>query len=185
MKKLVALRDLEEIKRQGKTVCQVDGDTLITPAARDFAQESGITFSSRLDSPACCDSTGKEASGSHQGIDSELIYKALKTMMEKGLLKDAANSASDRKYTAERDDKGLKLVRGNSVKMDCFDWHLTYEEIDYVIEGTLTVAVNGKTFTAKAGDILFVPSGSQVVWGSPDQAKIFYSTYPANWADLS
>ncbi|MDU4145352.1 cupin domain-containing protein [Clostridium sp.] len=65
-----------------------------------------------------------------------------------------------------------------------FDWELTYEEIDYVIEGTLTVELNGKTYTAHAGDVLFVPSGSKVVWGSPDKAKIFYATYPANWADL-
>ncbi|MCT8977205.1 cupin domain-containing protein [Clostridium sp. CX1] len=65
-----------------------------------------------------------------------------------------------------------------------FDWELTYEEIDYVIEGTLTVEINGKTYTAHAGDVLFVPSGSKVVWGSPDKARIFYTTYPANWADL-
>lgn len=65
-----------------------------------------------------------------------------------------------------------------------FDWELTYEEIDYVIEGTLTVEINGKTYTAHAGDVLFVPSGTKVVWGSPDKARVFYTTYPANWADL-
>lgn len=65
-----------------------------------------------------------------------------------------------------------------------FEWELTYEEIDYVIEGTLTVEINGKTYTAYPGDVLFVPSGSKVVWGSPDKAKVFYTTYPANWADL-
>nr|WP_245330754.1 cupin domain-containing protein [Acetoanaerobium pronyense] len=65
-----------------------------------------------------------------------------------------------------------------------FDWNLTYEELDYVIEGTLTVTIDGKTLTANKGDILYVPSGSNVTWGSPDKAKIFYVTYPANWADL-
>ncbi|WP_411682198.1 cupin domain-containing protein [Clostridium thailandense] len=65
-----------------------------------------------------------------------------------------------------------------------FDWELTYEEIDYVIEGTLTVEINGKTYTAHAGDVLFVPSNTKVVWGSPDKARVFYTTYPANWADL-
>lgn len=65
-----------------------------------------------------------------------------------------------------------------------FEWELTYEEIDYVIEGTLTIEIDGKTFTAYPGDVVFVPSGSKVVWGSPDKARVFYSTYPANWADL-
>lgn len=61
-----------------------------------------------------------------------------------------------------------------------FNWELDYEEIDYVIEGTLTVTINGKTFTAYPGDVLYVPSGSKVVWGSPDKAKLFYIAYPAN-----
>ncbi|MEG0297377.1 MAG: cupin domain-containing protein [Clostridium sp.] len=65
-----------------------------------------------------------------------------------------------------------------------FEWELTYEEIDYVIEGTVTVEINGKTYTANEGDVLFVPKNSKVVWGSPNKARLFYTTYPANWADL-
>jgi ethanolamine utilization protein EutQ len=71
-----------------------------------------------------------------------------------------------------------------TIEKSSFEWELCYEEIDYVIEGTLTVTINGKTFTAYPGDVLYVPSGSKVVWGSPDKAKVFYTTYPANWADL-
>lgn len=71
-----------------------------------------------------------------------------------------------------------------TIEKSSFEWELCYEEIDYVIEGTLTVEINGKTFTAYAGDVLSVPSGSKVVWGSPDRARVFYTTYPANWADL-
>lgn len=65
-----------------------------------------------------------------------------------------------------------------------FDWTLSYQEVDYVIEGTLTVTIDGKTLTAYPGDVVFVPAGSKVTWGSPDRAKVFYVTYPANWADL-
>lgn len=65
-----------------------------------------------------------------------------------------------------------------------FDWKLTYEEIDYVIEGTLCVTIDGKQYCANPGDVVFVPANSQVVWGSPNHAKIFYTTYPSNWADL-
>lgn len=71
-----------------------------------------------------------------------------------------------------------------TIEKSSFEWELSYEELDYVIEGILTITINGKTFTAYPGDVLFVPSGSKVVWGSPDKARIFYATYPANWADL-
>lgn len=70
-----------------------------------------------------------------------------------------------------------------TIEKSSFEWELCYEEIDYVIEGTLKVTINGKTFTAYSGDTLYVPSGSKVIWGSPDKAKVFYTTYPANWAD--
>ena len=50
-------------------------------------------------------------------------------------------------------------------------------------EGSVTI--DGKKYTAHAGDVLFVPSGSKVIWGSPDKARILYATYPANWADLT
>jgi ethanolamine utilization protein EutQ len=62
-----------------------------------------------------------------------------------------------------------------------FEWVMEgYEEIDYVIEGTLTVSIDGRTFTAKPGDVFFVPSGAKVVWGSPDNAKVFFATYVTN-----
>ena len=59
-----------------------------------------------------------------------------------------------------------------------FDWELSYEEIDYVVEGSLTVEVDGKSFTAHAGDMFFLPNGSKVVM-SADKARVFYATYPA------
>lgn len=59
-----------------------------------------------------------------------------------------------------------------------FEWELSgYEEIDYVIEGTLTVSVNGTPYTGHPGDVFFIPSGSKVVWSSLDKAKMFYATY--------
>ncbi|WP_342429384.1 cupin domain-containing protein [Neobacillus sp. FSL H8-0543] len=70
-----------------------------------------------------------------------------------------------------------------TIEKSSFEWELCYEEIDYVIEGTLTISINGKTFTAYPGDVVYVPSGSKVIWGSPDKVKLFYTTYPANWSD--
>lgn len=216
MKKLICAKDVENLDKQGKKVFYIDSDTIITAAAADAAKLCGIGFSSEAH---CCEEktpqTGKAGEGE---IDSKMIYAALKTMLDKGLLNGMFDSNPDQPYIAERDCGGLKLIRGSSVKMDVFDtgnpsnkvfyqeliskddcsmsagfltiekssfeWELCYEEIDYVMEGTLTLEINGKTFTAYAGDVLCVPSGSKVVWGSPDRARVFYTTYPANWADL-
>ena len=216
MKKLICAKDVESMDKQGKKVFYIDSDTIITAAAADAAKLCGIEFSN---ASSCCEARASEPGKAAQGeIDSQMIYAALKTMLDKGILNGMFDSSPDQPYFAQRDCGGLKLIRGSSVKMDVFDtgnpnnkvffqelvskddssmsagfltieksnfeWELSYEEIDYVIEGTLTVEINGKTFTAHAGDVLSVPSGSKVVWGSPDRARVFYTTYPANWADL-
>jgi ethanolamine utilization protein EutQ len=223
MKKLICVKDIENLEKQGKKVFHIEADTIITPSAKDAARLNGIEFSYEAE---CCEATAqcaaektsKPENTAAGEIDSNVIYTVLKAMLEKGLLNGMFDNNSNQPYMAEHGWGGLKLVRGSSVKMDyfdtgnpdnkvyfqeliskddskmsagfltieksSFDWELCYEEIDYVIEGTLTVTIDGKTFTACAGDVLFVPSGSKVTWGSPDKARIFYATYPANWADL-
>ncbi|HBV88912.1 MAG TPA: ethanolamine utilization protein [Desulfosporosinus sp.] len=63
-------------------------------------------------------------------------------------------------------------------------WLLNYDEVDYIIEGDFVLEVEGKVFHAKAGDVVYIPKGSQVVFSSPTFCKVFYCTYPANWADF-
>lgn len=66
-----------------------------------------------------------------------------------------------------------------------FDWELCYDEVDMILEGTVSVTINGKTLTANQGDVLLVPKGSKVTWGCQNECgRLFYATYPANWPDL-
>ena len=62
-----------------------------------------------------------------------------------------------------------------------FDWTLNYDEIDYVIDGTLEIVVDGKTVTGNRGDILFIPKGSKIKFSAPNFARFMYVVYPANW----
>ncbi len=64
-----------------------------------------------------------------------------------------------------------------------FDWTLKYDEVDYIIDGTLEIIVDGKTSSASKGDIIFIPKNSKVTFNTPDEARFMYVTYPANWAD--
>jgi len=64
-------------------------------------------------------------------------------------------------------------------------WQLTYDEIDYIIEGEFELRINGMVYKCKPGDVLSIPKGSSVVFGSPSYAKVFYVTYPANWEEIS
>ncbi|WP_019851564.1 cupin domain-containing protein [Desulfitobacterium sp. PCE1] len=69
-----------------------------------------------------------------------------------------------------------------TIEKSSFDRKLNCEEIQIVLEGSLAVTINGKTFEACQGDVLHVPKGSQVTWSSSGYVKIFCVTYPANRA---
>ncbi|WP_028255351.1 cupin domain-containing protein [Veillonella magna] len=62
-----------------------------------------------------------------------------------------------------------------------FDWTLNYDEIDYVIEGTLSIIIDGRTVTAGPGEIIFIPKGSTIKFSVPEKARFMYVTYPADW----
>lgn len=62
-----------------------------------------------------------------------------------------------------------------------FDWTLNYDEIDYVIEGSLTIIKNGKSVTAGPGEIILIPKGSVIRFSVPGKARFLYVTYPADW----
>jgi ethanolamine utilization protein EutQ len=65
---------------------------------------------------------------------------------------------------------------------DSFPWKLDYDEIDYVLEGELHVTIDGRVLVAKVGDVVSIPKGSRIVFGTPSRVKVFYVTYPADWA---
>ncbi|QOX64050.1 DUF861 domain-containing protein [Anoxybacterium hadale] len=60
-------------------------------------------------------------------------------------------------------------------------WTLSYDEVDYVVEGEFTIKTGGRLYTMKPGDVFHIPKGTSVVFGSPSFCKVFYVVYPANW----
>jgi ethanolamine utilization protein EutQ len=232
MKKLVCEKDIQKLVSEGKKVCYVTEDTLVTPSAKDAARTAGIEISCGEEPKGCCSApaaapaacaapAAAPAAAEVPGeISSDVVYQLLKTLADKGLLGDLFASAGvspDAPYACEQDVSGLKVVRGNTVRMDEFfegnprvtyqelidknssnissglliidhdtyEWTQNYDENDYVIEGDFVVTINGRSYTAHAGDCIFIPNGATVVMGSKDCCcKVFYNTYPSNWADL-
>ncbi|SCI09737.1 Ethanolamine utilization protein eutQ [uncultured Roseburia sp.] len=66
-----------------------------------------------------------------------------------------------------------------------FDWTLNYDEIDYIIEGTLSIIKNGKKVTAGPGEIILIPHGSSIQFQVEEHARFLYITYPADWANTT
>lgn len=64
-----------------------------------------------------------------------------------------------------------------------FDWLLDYDEIDYIIEGKLTIIVDGRKTSAEKGELILIPKGSKIQFSVTGFARFLYVTYPADWAN--
>ncbi|ACZ18321.1 cupin domain-containing protein [Thermanaerovibrio acidaminovorans] len=63
-----------------------------------------------------------------------------------------------------------------------FKWTLRYDEVDYVIDGTLEIVVDGRRVVGHKGDVIFIPANSTIHFSTPDFVRFLYVTYPADWA---
>lgn len=75
-------------------------------------------------------------------------------------------------------DDGCSMNAGFITIETCnFEWECACQELYHIVEGTLTVNVDGKVYTANPGDSVFFPKGAKVIFGSPNKMKAFYATY--------
>ena len=74
------------------------------------------------------------------------------------------------------------MAAGFMAWKECFfPWTLKYDEVDIVLEGELHIRSAGQTVIAKAGDVIFIPKGSSIEFGTPTTVRFFYVTYPADY----
>ena len=158
MKKLICTKEVEAAAAKGEKVIYIECNTLITPSAKDAAAEHGIEFSTE-GCPCCAPAEPAPAApapapaapaaqaSSQGGIDSELIFKALTAMMEKGMLGDImALAGNDLPYVSEKScDGAVKLVKGSTAKWEPLD---TGNPADKVFYNELINADDGSSMGA-------------------------------------
>ena len=91
---------------------------------------------------------------------------------------------SDKVYTKDLTTLSVSPRLGMGVmemEKTTFPWHLEYDEADIVLEGTLSIIQNGVTKTAKKGEMLYIPKGSDISFSVPEYARFVYVTYPVDW----
>ena len=65
-----------------------------------------------------------------------------------------------------------------------FPWTLTYDEVDVVLEGELVIRRGAEMVRGGPGDVIFIPKGSSITFGTPSRVRFMYIAYPANWSEL-
>lgn len=162
--------------------------TIITPAARSRAHELRVTFDDTGDGPATAAPQGA-ADPAQTGSCERIVDPS-------GLVLVRGQTVRLGKFTGAGPDRNIGLTdvisgRDGSPmtagimswrREDAFPWFLDYDEIDMVLEGVLQITIDGRVLEGKAGDVFYIPKGSSIVFGTPHRTRVFYVTYPADWA---
>jgi len=60
-------------------------------------------------------------------------------------------------------------------------WTLNYDEIDIVLEGELVITRGSELVRGGVGDVIYIPKGSSITFGTPSHARFVYVVFPVNW----
>lgn len=180
---------------------------LVTPLARDRAAELGVKLESEGSAPTPIPSA---ASAPTTSSDDDLTQR-IRTLVTSMLANDVTAAAASRtrpvKLCRAADavtepfpypgpKPGQQVRTGDVVTSDdgspmaagymtltegSFPWEFSYDEIQIVLEGELRIGTPEGTRIATPGDIMYVPKGSRITFGTPSWTKFVYVTFPADW----
>ncbi|MHB8879397.1 MAG: cupin domain-containing protein [Myxococcaceae bacterium] len=157
-------------------------EAVITPAAWSKGRELGVTF----DQSATTATTPQQACCERVKDPSGLVVVRGNTVR----LGKFAGAGPDRNVGLSdliTGGDGSPMTAGimSWGREDSFPWTLDYDEVDLVLEGVLHITIDGRVLEGKPGDVFYIPKGSRIVFGTPRRTRVFYVTYPADWAAAS
>lgn len=186
MKTCISLNMLRELSTDSRTIC-LDENSVLSPSAKDYAREKGLViYLDGRKEPIIGVSTGAEPL-CHAGKPASSICenpKAMKVEGDKVVMEPFTEAPAGQKIgmtdviTEREGNLGAGFMTFENSELP---WTLSYDEVDYVVEGEFTIKTGGELYHMKPGDVFHIPKGTSVVFGSPSFCKVFYVVYPANW----
>lgn len=192
-----------EVQQAGANgVLSVPADAVITPLARDVAADLGVTIN-RQGAEVGRPGGGDELADRVRAIVVSLLDQGgggrpaptpARPPVKHASIRDArlsrfpypgppADMQVDTVDVVTADDGSPVAAGYMSISRGSFPWTLTYDEVQIVLEGELHLGGDAGGKVGRPGDVLFVPKGSSITFGTPTWAKFVYVTFPANWED--
>ena len=103
----------------------------------------------------------------------DLLYKII---TEQGFSDGVALDYPDSKHMLA----GVgKLEPGAGIPIE--EKPLPWDEVVYILEGSMTGTSEGKSYTATEGEFFFLSKGTSYAWSSETGCTVLYITYPHWW----
>jgi ethanolamine utilization protein EutQ len=189
---LFTAADIRRIAREQKSDLLVLGPAdLITPEAVDVAKELGVRLVRDAERGTTASVPARAAIGAAPSF-----LPPLKVVHGGGLaleafgagpaahgtdvrLRDVVTPANGSPVAAGY--MTLDAERGGPQSGGEFPWTLDYDEIDVVLEGELVIARGREVVRGGPGDVIFIPKGSSITFGTPKHTRFVYVAFPADW----
>jgi ethanolamine utilization protein EutQ len=167
---------------QKSTLLVLSPEDLVTPEAVDVARELGVRL---VREPP---GGPPPAAFSPPPVRPEIDLPPLKMVFGRGVVMDpfgqelATPGAAVRLKDVITAGDGSSMAAGYmAMEKGEFPWTLNYDEVDIVLEGELVITRGGVQARGGPGDVIFIPKGSSITFGTPGSVRFIYVAFPANW----
>jgi ethanolamine utilization protein EutQ len=178
--------DLLRLARTGATEVVVAPGEQLTPLAQDVANDRGIRVV--IGSPPSDEPGPRVPRTLQMARTPRLVHVCGVNSLELGpfpveLHRPEMDVRLRDVVTAEH---GMPMATGvMSLRQGSFPWTLDYDEVEYVIEGELHITTADQKIVGRPGDVIAVPKGSSITFGTPSWTRFLYVTYPVDWGGAS
>ncbi|RRD04987.1 DUF861 domain-containing protein [Arachnia propionica] len=182
---------------------EVPAGAVVTPLARDVAADLGVTLVEGTGTQAAAPAKGQGAladqvrdivtkllagTGLGTGVNAPAPAHPVKLCRGDQVVTEPfpypGPQPGQQVRTADvvTGEDGSPMAAGYmSLTKGSFPWHFSYDEVQIVLEGELHLGTPDGVRVGRPGDVLYVPKGSDITFGTPSWARFVYVTFPADW----
>ncbi len=186
-RQLFTAADIRRVAGEQKSdLLMLSPDDIVTPEAVDVARDLGVRLVREgPSSPALAPAS---PAANRPPLPTPATLPPLKVMRDFGVFLEpfgeglATPGANVRLKDVVTSADGSPMAAGYmALDKGEFPWTLTYDEVDVVLEGELVIKRGKEVARGGPGDVIFIPKGSSITFGTPSHARFVYIAYPANW----
>jgi len=179
-RQLFTAEDIRRLARERMETLVLAPDDIVTHEAQDVAFALGVKMIRETESAS---GLRKDTLSSiQQNLPPLKVVKMANVQMEQFLEGKTTPGTNvwlkDVVVTQDRSPMGTGYMSLDKGEMQ---WTLTYDEIDIVLEGELVITRGSEQVRGKTGDVIYIPKGSSITFGTPNWTRFVYVVFPVNW----
>ena len=178
-RQLFTAEDIRRLARERVGPLVLAPDDIVTHEAQDVAFALGVKMIREAESGV---PVGRNEASAATNLPPLKVVKMANVQMEQFTEGRTTAGAhvwlKDVVVTQDRSPMGAGFMSLDKGEMQ---WTLTYDEIDIVLEGELVITCGSEQVRGKTGDVMYIPKGSSITFGTPNWTRFVYVVFPVNW----